>query len=423
MAIHEIADSLSGFLTHNKGITARKHDDNTYILEGLWEDETIELFYRQDDEKLRHALNNIYLPPRYSAIYHVDTRRLEVLYTVFTSGMSKDEISSRSFDFDHAGHTYSCKFEKTSDRCMLLAKDFLPTDSITYSNFRNLNSYKNYAFFLDHKDDAPHEIRSVYANAEPISFWIDEIVWDDDIILDMIHHLNFYMSYFDRESPTILIHSPPDESRSQKKPTRYPFRKFPAHIKSVDIDRNLLHFWQASLTGDPARRFLYSYQIVEYASFYLLEEEIASGVRRLLASPDAFSRSTELTAQILETIGQSKISDPQKIEGLFKRVVKAERIWNLISDNKAAFCQPTKFEGGYQAPALVQEHWTQADFSTHWPLSFANALRGMRNALSHGREQRMTSVITPTANNMRKLQAWVPLIAASAREVMVYRNV
>ena len=43
---------------------------------------------------------------------------------------------------------------------------------------------------------------------EPKSFWDKPVKWDEDAVLRLARHLNFYMSYYDTGSPLILIHTP-----------------------------------------------------------------------------------------------------------------------------------------------------------------------------------------------------------------------
>ena len=120
---------------------------------------------------------------------------------------------------------------------------------------------------------------------QPLCFWIKGIKWDEAEVLDPINHLNFYMTYLDAKSPWILVHAPPNDLINQPR-TRFVDGRFPSHIMSQNIDDTLLNFWEASKEGDPARRFLYSYKIIEYASHLYLERGVLSSIRRLLSSAE-----------------------------------------------------------------------------------------------------------------------------------------
>ncbi len=122
-------------------------------------------------------------------------------------------------------------------------------------------------------------------------------------------------------------------------------------------------------------------------------------------------------------MGQSKIHDTQKLDQLIKQVVNPDLLWNEIANKLQVFSVPMRFEGGFEQSALVNEKWGMADYRSAWWPAFPAAIRSIRNALSHGRELRTGAVILPTASNLRRLQAWVPLVAVAAREVMIYRGV
>ncbi len=55
-----------------------------------------------------------------------------------------------------------------------------------------------------------------------------------------------------------------------------------------------------------------------------------------------------------------------------------------------------------------------------WHSEFNGTIRSIRNALSHGKEQSVSSVIAPTPENFQNIQPWVGLISIAAGEVVVY---
>lgn len=422
--IEEMSTRLASFLASNPR-SALRFDEKAdrYFIVKPWGDDSFELAVPSDDDRIAATLNAVFLPERYSAIYHPTKRILEVAYTVFQPS-GGPTILTRAFDFHHAGRTHRCHFGPSSDELLNIAEHVRQKESFGTTNYRNLMSYNTYKLISDGRiTNPPPELTAAYKDASPISFWINEIDWDEDDVLDLVYHLNFYMTYFDNSSPTILVHVPSDESIMFNRQERFPFGEFPNVITSNNIDRNLLHFWRAAQEGDPARRFLYNYQILEYASYYMIEEEITRTITRLLMSPNAIFQAPTIAAQIHETFGTSKMQEAQKGEMLLRKVVRAEVVWAAIEKNKEFFCNPTEFEGGYKTTALINScKITLSEFEKNWSNLLATALRNLRNALSHGKEMRMSSVITPTAHNMRLMQPWVMLIAAATREILVYRN-
>lgn len=65
---------------------------------------------------------------------------------------------------------------------------------------------------------------------------------------------------------------------------------------------------------------------------------------------------------------------------------------------------------------------TLADWKSRGFESITRSLRDIRNALSHGRDQRTSSVIVPSSRNLHYLQPWVNLIAVVAGEVVLYKD-
>lgn len=415
---------LANFLANNPKSSLRYEEkDAQYFVSKPWGDDSFELAVSHDDETMIASLNASIFPERYSAIYHPSIRSLEVAYTVFKPSGGAD-IRNRKFEFLHAEKKYPCRFGTSSLELLHIAGHVKQLESYGSSNYRNLMSYNTYKLLKDGRiSNPPSELSAAYADASPISFWIEELDWDDDNVLDLVLHLNFYMSYYDNSSPQVLVHTPVEESTRFKRVDRYPFGDFPPIIRSNKIDRNLLHLWKASQEGDPARRFLYNFQILEYSAYYMIEDEVSRAITRLLLAPNAVSNAPSIAAQIQEAFSASKIPESQKTELLLRKLVKADIVWAAIEKNKEFFCAATEFEGGFRiSPILSSSKITLSDFEKNWTSSIASVLRNLRNALSHGKEMRMSSVITPTAHNMRLLQPWVMLISAAAKDVLVYRN-
>jgi len=412
-------EKLNSFFENNPKSSLRFDDDmKRHFIAKPWNDDTFEVGVGEDDDNLIDVLNRVHLPERYSAIYHPEAKCLEVAYTIFMPSGGKD-IRTRQFDFHHNSITHKCAFRKSSNELLSIAKHVRQRQSFGPTNHRNLMSYNTYMLIIDGDIDPPAEIAASYKDALPISFWVENIDWDEDAVVDLIYHLNFYMSYFDNQSPVVIVHTLNDESVKTGKVARYPFGDFPPVITSNSIDRNLLHFWKASQEGDAARQFLYNFQILEYASYYMIEEEIGRQITRLLLAPNAISQASVIAAQIHEAFGASKMQESQKLEMLLRKYVKADIVSSVIEMNKEVFCNETIFEGGYKAASLATPK--NGDFEKNWVGSISPALRNLRNALSHGKEMRMSSVITPTGHNMRLLQPWVTLISVITKEILVYR--
>jgi hypothetical protein len=261
-------------------------------------------------------------------------------------------------------------------------------------------------------------------NPSPLSFWVGNIEWDSDRVVDLSRQLNFYLKYYDALSPTILIHDPPKATQALKPRQRYLLGQFPDHIDAHQLDDLLLILWDAARTGDNQRRFLYSYRIIEYASFSYLEQKARLQIRQLLSAPHARANIAETTNLVVDELQKSKLEDFQKTEALLRETVKPELLWNEIRENPEAFNQKTSFLGGFQLDALISHDCTEATYLGTRPIeNFHRSIRDLRNALAHGKDLRSGGVIAPTAENLEKLRPWVALISVAAAEVMIFRNI
>lgn len=383
-----------------------------------WGDSSLALTLRGNSDETIEALNSVYLPERFIALWHRDTSRFEIIWTAFALPDVWKEVPGRSFDFRFRGCAYRCAFSDSSDRLIKIAAAFEPTAEGN-SRYRNLPSF---CFYALQRSGNLTGIPPVSVE-KPLSFWVDGIPeWDDASILDLANHLNFYLGYYDNVSPIIEIQSPTLEAFPAQPNTRYVTGQFPAVITAREIDDTLLRFWEASRIGDTARRFLYSYRVVEYCAFAHIESGIRATVRRLLAAPNALDDIIGVTDKVTSVIMESKISDPQKFDAVIEKAVSSDTLWKEIERNLQAFASEVLFDGGYCVKNIARVGWREDDFRINGLGAFSKAVRGIRNALSHGRDMQSTSVITPTPHNFQKLQPWAALMSAAAGEVILYHD-
>jgi len=382
-----------------------------------WGDDTMAIDIPEDSDDLIAALNAVYLPERLTAIFHKDLQSIEVIFTAFPLGDERDDLYGRAFQFHHRERDHACEYGAASDRLLALAKNFRPVSAPSSTFFRNLNSYQ-IAMRFPAGEGGKQTI-----NFKPVSFWIRGITWDEESVLDLISHLNFYMRYYDAFSPMVATHLTPSENINHQPIERFGYGPFPKAVESKLIDETLLHFWHASTLGsDPVRRFVYSYQILEYCAFNFIEDKIRKSIRKTLAAPNATADVNQLTERVIALVGESKIGEPAKFINLIKAYVDSSLIWREIKRNLAQFTKKTIFDGGFVLDEFLKDNSTFEEFDKNFASNFCDSLRNIRNALSHAKEQKSQAVITPTVRNFQRLQPWVTLVALAAQEVMVYRN-
>lgn len=418
-AMNTIGDQqeIQMFLTNNPASSIEEIAGIGLCVKNPWGDPSIALKVPENPGLLYEALNNLYLPDQYSLIYHLDTSEIEVIFTSLKLSPVYDELKARKFDFIFEGVTYPCLYGPSSTRLLEIARHHV-TLSQSPTQSRNLSSY-NQALDIE---EAPDFIKSLFG--EPISFWIKNVTWSNsDSVQTLIKNLNFFMAYFDTSTPRVLIHSLNGGSAILPQNTRYPFDSFPNEIIAHRIDDNLYQFWDATLSGDSIRKFLYNFQILEYAAVYYLDEDNKRAIRKLLITPDASSRMDSIIQSIIETLGSVKLYDSQKMEALLKKSVDGNIIWNEIQRRVEIFSTDMDFEGGFVSKALLKKSTKFDEFEINWAATFCNRIRDIRNALSHGKETRSGSVIFPSILNQDKLQVWLPLVSAAAKQVILNKNV
>lgn len=409
MNADEAKEGLKKFLELNPASNIQVDecaDKNDISVSRPWGDDSLVLIIKEKDETLFQSLNEVYLPECFSALYHADTQSIEFIWTPHPS----QSVAKRRFTFGFEGAQYECEFGPSSDRLITIAGAFKPIGP-SYTDYRNL---------------VPFLVRSRRreGNSEPFSFWVKGPVWNEDAVIRLAHHLNFYMSYYDVSTPRIVIHTQRSDTASAiRSNSRFIDGSFPDKIDGRGLDEHLLHFWDASLMGDPARRLIYCYRLIEYASFSYLDCNTRNVVRRILSSPNMAEHLSEAIEKVVATIQASKIDDIQRINACLNDTVDPSLLWKEISTNTDAFTSDTLFDGGFKIGPLVTKNCSEEHFRVNWAQNFHKSLRDIRNALSHGRDQKTALLITPTMKNFDLLRPWVGLASIAAGEVILYHGI
>jgi len=375
-----------------------------------WNDASVALEVSLGDKTLISALNSVRLPRSLVALWHADTKDLEIIYTPFPID---DEHYARQFNFHFKGKTVRCEFSDASERMLALAEAFLPVGEASDSRHRNLEEFKYYLMSKDKK-----WAKGLFGR--PTCFWIRNIEWDEEVAVNLCRHLNFYMYFYDRRSPIIIIVEPEKEEGAPVKRVRYLFDTFPEEMSCVELQPYLLILWESARNArDPLSEFLYYYQIIEYSAFYYLQEKVKNQIKKILAMPHTPSRADSAARDMLDVLAKERMGDEAKIAAVICEKVDPGLIWKEIEVNKSFFANAVEFDGGFSVSPLIELDWAVDDFMCAWHPKLADNFRKIRNALVHSREARMAEVITPTEANYPKLVPWVSLLSVGAMQVMV----
>lgn len=380
-----------------------------------WGDDSLALRVSHEATAVADALNHVRLPPRFSAIWHLDTKDLEFIYAPLRKD---DPVRERKFDFDLAERRFHCEFGDGSERLILLGNASRPVGPPSATDLRNLSGVRNF----------PRMKKALQESGNPVeveltSFWIRGCDVPEADLPELARHINFYAVYFDRRTPRILIHEEPVQLAVER-PTQFPFGAFPPSIAARRLDPYMLTLWESSvITSEPIRAFLYNYQILEYSAFYYLREDLARTIRKIVSSPDVVSRSDQASRQILDALVEERTSEEAKITSVVQQAVDPTALWREIDSKIDFFSEATEFDGGFVLPPLVKKGWELDDFRTAWIPKVPDSFRKLRNALLHAREQRMARCVAPTGKNQHLLRPWIGLIAVASSQVILYGEV
>ncbi len=242
LTVEQARERLAPFLEANP-VSSIIDGDKWPAVKSPWGDDSLTIDIAEDCDDLISALNSVYLPERLTAIWHKSHQSIEVIYTAFPL-REQEDLYSRSFQFRHRERDYACEFGDTSAQLAVLAKNYRSVSAPTTTFFRNLDSYK-LAYTFPRISAAKTSI-----TFKPTSFWIRGISsWNEETVLDLIGHLNFYMRYYDAFSPVVVTHLIPSENINHQPIERFGYGPFPKLIESKHIDESLLHFCPPVLWG------------------------------------------------------------------------------------------------------------------------------------------------------------------------------
>ena len=326
-----------------------------------------------------------------------------------------DELQERRFTFKQGSRKLSCEWALASPRLLSLAEVVQPASGKSPGNLRNLGPF---GFTMAVQRKLPEKLLKPLI---PWSFWIRHVDFEEQELVPLAQHLNLYMRYFDQDTPIIAVHAEPVEELSVSA-TPDPLSQFPIEVAAREIDAYLLGLWEsAAFAQDTMRRFLYHYQILEYAAFFLRDKTLET-IRKSLVAPDTPARLTEVAREVLDCMVDDRIADEAKIAKVIERFCDPQAVWKEIEPNRNYFSQPVSFDGGFSLPALLHEDWQIEDFRRAWMPKLPDALRQIRNALVHAREARMAKSILPTKNNLQRLRPWIPPLSRIAMQIMIFRE-
>lgn len=232
--------------------------DNEYKIENVWNDESISLKFKKGSKI--SFLQNLVFPEQLFAVFHKNSNKIEFIYSLVDSD---SKLFNRSFDFIFRNENFKCFFAEMSQDLKTIAASFVENNIESATDYRNLRFLRD---VLTHK-----YFKNIFKKHKIASFTIEGNF--ENINFDFVNlskSLNFYMTYFDRDTPKIIIYEKVHGDDEYKKGCFYElFDSFPKKINSVSIDATLLDtFMVANLTDNVRLKFIFYFQILEYSSYY-----------------------------------------------------------------------------------------------------------------------------------------------------------
>lgn len=402
---------LENILNLNPELTIEEKD-NTYKILRPWNDKSISFVFPKN--KKLDSLANIIFPHQLVAIFDKSINALEFIY----GPVNKEEkILKRKFDFYFKGQKFECSFSPMSEALTLLAKSFKETTGESKSNYRNLrflrDMFRDKAFFKEILTDSELTSFCVKGNFKKIS---------NDFV-ELAKTLNFYMSYFDRETPHILILGKEYESKEHNKPCYFSlFDTFPEKINAQPIDNTLLEIFNvAQNTEDIRLRFIFYFQVLEYSSYYYLNSKIKSKIQQTLKNPELATKSEDFSKSLIEDLKDhfSQNDDSLKLEQTICEYVNVEDLKTEIETNKEFFSLDIEFEGGLKINRIIKDSDSVEKLKKDDLVLIKKNIERIRNVLVHLRESRENKVILPTEKNDNLLLPYLYLIRRIAEKVAI----
>jgi len=167
---------------------------------------------------------------------------------------------------------------------------------------------------------------------------------------------------------------------------------------------------------------MYFYRIIEYASFVYLDANTRTLVRKALSVPHVLDNLGTTSEQMISIISRFKSDDYARMDAVLKETVHPSVLWKEIDHNRNTYSSTLSFDGGFSILPIISTDCKESEFTPTALTTFVKNIREIRNALSHGKDQKTSNVIQPSVHNFKILRPWVSLICAAAGEVILYRD-
>ncbi len=392
-------------------------EENRVHVKNLWNDDSFFLRFKNDVDL--GFLDNLHFPEELMATYSLENGLLEVFAFPLEPD---DEVVQRSFTFNFKGKPYSCYWANPTPEFEKIASAFREDKEESKTSYRNLRQFRDFY----RKEDLPEFITKYFEEKQPFNFFVKgDFRAIKNEIISFCRHLNFYMTYFDRETPAIQIFQKSYKKENFSLPCFSLFDTFPETINGVEIDDILLEIITvANNSTDNRLSFIFYYQILEYASYYFLKSDIQYKLNTLLKKPDISHNAEEYSKTIIEEFkNHFKANDDKaKLDMLITEHIKLKDLKIELENNIEYFSKPIDFEGGFKLDPIMKN---EIEGINQLPENTIRTIKenivNIRNSLVHLRESRENKVILPTPKNDNLLTPYLYVLRRIAEKIIIER--
>lgn len=384
--------------------------NNTFIVNNPWKDSSLKFEFNMDEDF--SLLRDVQLSNKLIAIKHPDC------YEFIFQPVKKEEIEHyKSFKFIFEGKEYNGVYNEPSKAFIMIAKS-IRRQEYEESNYTNVFIYR--AFY---NEQAKGKVDSKTVDYKPLNFFLYGDFGErlEEKHIELFRHINFYIRYYDRKSPTIFIANDSGKT-SEQEFTEPNFKTMPPVILASPIDDTLLLLLESARSANAVRlKYIFYYQILEYCSYYYLEDSFKRDVHNLIESPSFFidinSSINLLIEKFQDQYNTKQKNDTNRLEKVILTYCPYNNIKSELIANQDYFRKECEFDGGFRLPPLLANHENIDQPPKDIMKTVKNHIENLRNVLVHVRESRESRSIAPTNRNTNLLKPYLYLIQRIAEEV------
>ena len=407
-------ENLNVFIENN-ALKISFDEQNNIILENAWEDDSLLLLFCQTENF--EGFNNIILNNKLLALFHLDAQHYEFIYQPL---LTTNNCIGREFTFNYEGYEFRAKYDQPTDIFEKIARSVRRRKPESISNYRNLLVFRD---FYD-KENLKESIQLYFKDRIPINFHIigpfDQLEENQQITL--MRHLNFYMKFYDRNSPEIEILKTENTIETYTIPCKSKKDSFPDHLNLLSIDNIVLSILQTARYAESNRLgYIFYYQVLEYCAYYYMDADFKRQISTIIRRPDLYINWDKYLPEFIEKFQtnfnpKSNNSDSHRMDKVICEYCSMSDICDELQLNANYFSQEQNFDGGFSTQPLLPNGKIDATMDLR-ALKLRERLEKIRNVLVHARESRENCVILPSEENDNKLLPYLCLIRRIAETV------